>query len=72
MELSNRLTKQAYEQGRTVVLGSAAMMLQAYGMTWDELYITPSDLIYRNIFKRTAEIAKEYFSKLLTDFNQLT
>jgi len=72
VELSNRLTKQAYEQGRTVVLGSAAMMLQAYGMTWDELYITPSDLIYRNIFKRTAEIAKEYFSKLLTDFNQLT
>jgi len=65
VECSNNLTKTAYKNGRNRVIGSPAMMLHNYGITWEQAYTEPAHVLYKGVFKKTIEMAHEYYSKLL-------
>ena len=41
------------------------MMLQNYGVTWEQAYTQPAHVLYNGIFNKTIEMAHEYFYKLL-------
>ena len=64
--LADFLTRETYRKGRSKMIGFHAMMLNNYGITWDQIHSQPAEKLVRHLFGKTKAIANAYHTKLLT------
>ena len=63
--MADFLTRETNRKGRSKMIGFHAMMLQNYGVTWDQIHSQPAGRLARHIFGKTKAMASAYHLKLL-------
>ena len=63
--LANEIIQYAYQSGRITSYGFSAMMMQNYGLTWEQLHRSSVYSVENHILQKTFLLADDYYNRLI-------